>query len=103
MTEQDTQRHAALAQLDATLAVMRRLRELATELEHGLEQAREAMSHRNDTLWEAAPEATAALAWKVAQVNATDAIAAADELTPASKGKAMPEMPKEEAPSDEQA
>ena len=89
-THDDTQRRDALAQLDATLAAMHRLREAATMLAHGLEQSKEALAHGGDALWSTAPEKTSELAWQIARRNAVDAIAAADELKPAAAGKAMP-------------
>jgi hypothetical protein len=91
MTETDTtQRREALAQLDATLAAMHRLRETATLLAHGLEQSQQALAHNGESLWSSAPEATAALTWQIAQMNAQRALLVAAELDPAAEGKAMP-------------
>ena len=85
-----TGRRDALAHLDATLAAMHRLRETTTLLAHGMEQSREALAHGGDSLWAAAPDATAALAWQIAQQNAQRALTVAGELAPAAEGKAMP-------------
>lgn len=97
MTEFPTDlKHDALTQLDATLAAMRRLAEQATLLAHGLEQAVQTLNHNGDALWQAAPEATSAMAWQIAQANAVRALLCAGELAPASKGKAMPTQSEEE-------
>ena len=92
-------KHDALAQLDATLAAMHRLGEEVTKLAHGLEQSKEALAHAGDSLWVAAPDATAALTWQIAQMNAHRALTVADELDPAAAGKPMPQtVPASDAP-----